>query len=559
MIYYMVLFFADPQPVTQTSATPSLLEVSATGVEKHIAPTRTSFPFKRSNSDSLGKDMDRPTSSNTHKLKKAVSTSSHNTSILNYGVKTTKEDKEKIDEKVATMVYATNSPFKIVEHASFRDMVNVMRPGYKLPSRREIGGSLLDKVYDKECEKSVVDLEGKTVCMSLDGWTNVSNEPVICASVTVHTSENTSSVYLVDTIDTSGHPHTSDYLKGIATRSIETAEHKYKCKVGSFVTDNAANVAKMRSELLKDDEYNLISYGCSAHILNLLAKDLEIGNIKEHIVKIVKYFRNNHTTSAAYKAAGGSTLIVPQDVRWNTLSDCLEGYLNNWPILVSVCDGEKRNQLDPVIIRKVMDTYIKRSAEDMLKILKLIAIALDKVQRDRCDIGEATEVWKDLQNKLAEESVRSGDSAVIEDHFMKRMKLALTPVHYLANILHPAYKGKKLTMEEENMGMNWINENCPSALSLIMIYKAELPPFQPYMFSAHSLNAGPLAWWLSLGKIVEDKNYFSDLVRKLFTTTASSSGVERIFSSFGLVHSKLRNRLGIEKAAKLVFIYKNHN
>ncbi|XP_050710213.1 uncharacterized protein LOC126994981 [Eriocheir sinensis] len=292
---------------------------------------------------------------------------------------------------------------------------------------------------------------------------------------------------------------------------------------------------------------------------SVLAKDLEIGNIKEHIVKIVKYFRNNHTASAAYKAAGGSTLIVPQDVRWNTLSDCLEGYLNNWPILVSVCDGEKRNQLDPVIIRKVMDTYIKRSAEDMLKILKLIAIALDKVQRDRCDIGEATEVWKDLQNKLAEESVRSGDSAVIEDHFMKRMKLALTPVHYLANILHPAYKGKKLTMEEENMGMNWINENCPSALSLIMIYKAELPPFQPYMFSAHSLNAGPLAWWLSLGKIVEDKNYFSDLVRKLFTTTASSSGVERIFSSFGLVHSKLRNRLGIEKAAKLVFIYKNHN
>ncbi|XP_045105389.1 uncharacterized protein LOC123500868 [Portunus trituberculatus] len=262
----------DPQPVTQTSATPSLLEVSATGVEKHIAPTRTSFPFKRSNSDSLGKDTDRPTSSNTHKLKKAVSTSSHNTSILNYGVKTTKEDKEKIDEKVASMVYATNSPFKIVEHASFRDMVNVMRPGYKLPSRREIGGSLLDEVYDKECEKSVVDLEGKTVCMSLDGWTNVSNEPVICASVTVHTSENTSSVYLVDTIDTSGHPHTSDYLKGIATRSIETAEHKYKCKVGSFVTDNAANVAKMRSELLKDDEYNLISYGCSAHILNLLAK-----------------------------------------------------------------------------------------------------------------------------------------------------------------------------------------------------------------------------------------------------------------------------------------------
>ena len=32
--------------------------------------------------------------------------------------------------------------------------------------------------------------------------------------------------------------------------------------------------------------------------------------------------------------------------------------------------------------------------------------------------------------------------------------------------------------------------------------------------------------------------------------------LERIFSRFGLVHSKIRNKLGVEKAAKLVFLYK---
>ena len=40
------------------------------------------------------------------------------------------------------------------------------------------------------------------------------------------------------------------------------------------------------------------------------------------------------------------------------------------------------------------------------------------------------------------------------------------------------------------------------------------------------------------------------------TAVASSAGVERVFSSFGFVHSKVRNRLGIEKAGKLVFMYK---
>lgn len=49
------------------------------------------------------------------------------------------------------------------------------------------------------------------------------------------------------------------------------------------------------------------------------------------------------------------------------------------------------------------------------------------------------------------------------------------------------------------------------------------------------------------------------LVTKLFTASASSAGVERIFSSYGLVHSKLRHRLGIQKSSKLVSIFKSLN
>ena len=41
--------------------------------------------------------------------------------------------------------------------------------------------------------------------------------------------------------------------------------------------------------------------------------------------------------------------------------------------------------------------------------------------------------------------------------------------------------------------------------------------------------------------------------------TASIASVEKVFSRFGLVHSKLQNRLGMEKAGKLIFIYKAIN
>jgi len=38
------------------------------------------------------------------------------------------------------------------------------------------------------------------------------------------------------------------------------------------------------------------------------------------------------------------------------------------------------------------------------------------------------------------------------------------------------------------------------------------------------------------------------IAKQLLIATGSSAGVERIFSSFGLVHSKLRNSVGIVKA-----------
>ena len=49
---------------------------------------------------------------------------------------------------------------------------------------------------------------------------------------------------------------------------------------------------------------------------------------------------------------------------------------------------------------------------------------------------------------------------------------------------------------------------------------------------------------------------FIQLIKCLLCSVASSFDVERAFSTFGLGHSKLRNRLGVAKATKLVFIYK---
>ena len=52
-------------------------------------------------------------------------------------------------------------------------------------------------------------------------------------------------------------------------------------------------------------------------------------------------------------------------------------------------------------------------------------------------------------------------------------------------------------------------------------------------------NTDHLDWWKKQELMFDKKNLVS--------------GIETIFSTFGLVHSKLRNGLHIEKAGKLVF------
>ena len=60
--------------------------------------------------------------------------------------------------------------------------------------------------------------------------------------------------------------------------------------------------------------------------------------------------------------------------------------------------------------------------------------------------------------------------------------------------------------------------------------------------------------WTMIMCIVHVKTEILYLINTLMNAIASSAGIERVFSPFGLVRSKIRNRLGVEKASKLVFL-----
>lgn len=473
--------------------------------------------------------------------------------LSSFIVTTPKSTKETIDRQIAKAMFATNCSFRSIEHREVKKAISLLRPGYIPPSRKDISGKLLDQIYLEEKERCFSNLSGSYVNMSIDGWSNVHNEPIICATITTEQSE----VILFDSIDTTGKPHTGEYLAELAEDLIERLKSQYNCNVASFVTDNAANMAKMRKELKNSD--TIITYGCSAHLLNLLSKDLEISSIKEHVVQIIKYFRNNHAANSLYKAEGGKALVLPSDIRWNTVTDCFEVFVSEWQKLLKICE-ENRDVIDSVIRAKVENMVVKRSVEDYLIILKPISVTLDTLQRNNANLSTAVTAWKKLGAKFKETDLNSSQMS----KFRKRYKQAMTPSHFLAFLLDPTQTEFTLTDEEEESALEEARNHYDGSvlLPLIVKLKSKSKPFKSVMFAEEIVkNVTPLEWWMSQKNIFseEEQSKIFPVVKQLFGAIASSAAVERVFSTFGIVQSKLRNRLGIEKAGKLVFLFKYYN
>ena len=106
------------------------------------------------------------------------------------------------------MIFA-NALIQLVKHPEFQKLMLMLRPGYSGPTMKDVADTLLPMVFNKEKSKTKDTLNGEAVNIALDSWSNVHKEPIICVTI----STETNNVYLVDTTDTSGSPHTSEYLK----------------------------------------------------------------------------------------------------------------------------------------------------------------------------------------------------------------------------------------------------------------------------------------------------------------------------------------------------------
>ena len=85
-----------------------------------------------------------------------------------------------------------------------RKKLSKARPGYKPPNSHQIANKILENEFAAFQKEVNICLKGKKVCLAVDGWSNVHNDPIICIRVT---EIRKGKVFLIDTINTNGRLH----------------------------------------------------------------------------------------------------------------------------------------------------------------------------------------------------------------------------------------------------------------------------------------------------------------------------------------------------------------
>ena len=135
-----------------------------------------------------------------------------------------------IDKSLATFFFANNIPFRVVEDTFFTDFVKLLRPGYKPPTRQKLSEELLESIHDDMTEKMKETIQGNSVTLSVDAWSDVNNTPILASSV-VYKKD----VIVIDATETTGVPHTAENLIDFVENQVQVAQEKFNVKVVGLV------------------------------------------------------------------------------------------------------------------------------------------------------------------------------------------------------------------------------------------------------------------------------------------------------------------------------------
>lgn len=242
----------------------------------------------------------------------------------------------------------------------------------------------------------------------------------------------------------------------------------------------------------------------------------------------------------------------------------LESYITNWLRYITICDSFPPG-INPSIVHYVDDRQLKEAAEDLLTLLRPIAIAMNRMQSKNAKIADGVHIWKELRARIEDVLCifPQPTRQYIVNCLIARYGDAVSDFHLVAYELSPTnvhLRRHELSDEEKVRVANFIH--------------CYFPPDFPVRFlkikeQIHSIAAedsletyrSDAEWLRFLHKLDEDlfsREEFEKMMQ-LATGALSVNRLDYCWSNFEKVYEGREDRVDAEKASKLIKIYHNLN
>lgn len=484
-----------------------------------------------------------------------------------YAVRITKEFIETATDKLARMIYGCNVPFHIVEHPAFVDFVSLINPafGHRLPSRKEVAGSLLSRHFEKTKEEIIQLVEkSECVCVVSDCWSNIRHQSVVNFMVTFPEQPPV----LLDARFTEADHHTAENMAIWIGDIIRKIGPK---KVVALVTDNASTMLSCH-EILQRSFPHLQTIGCLAHGIHLVCKGvLKVDFAQrtlEPAMSIIKRFCHSNLLSAKLANAQKQiqqkelSLFIPRYQRWGTVLGALCRLNRCKQSLRELCIADERLSTREVPIdvhALILQDVFWEKIDYLISLLRPMISLLFRLEGDTPLLYLVFPEYRKMMEFVSHRVQTTEDRAILDSLLDKRFAFSYRRIMVFSAVLDPfsvLMLSKSNTLE---ISRKCIGQICGSVTAAKVIEQFSDYLLRRNFFSGiksmwSATHLSPLDWWRLNCDSRDVQELFVVAVRVL-SIPATSACSERNWWKFSLVHSDGRARLGNETVLKLVTMH----
>nr|XP_015922601.2 E3 SUMO-protein ligase ZBED1-like [Parasteatoda tepidariorum] len=500
---------------------------------------------------------------------------------------------KKYNDAVSKFIVETLQPFSVVESQSFKNMVHILNPRYKVPCRKYFSTTAIPRLFENVVDtikRHLLAIDSNNVSITTDCWTSLSNIPYIAITVHFINSQwELQSACL--TCKPFNEDHTSQNIAEAMTSILSDWDLDI-ANITSCTTDNGRNILKAVSLL------EIPHVPCFGHTINIgVNKALEIPSIKKavsrvrklqnalaHSWKMVRDFRKAQELMQMNVVSLPSACITRW---WSILKLCKRFLENQLPIRKLLqdypskkhlmADSNEVNTLEEIVnATKLLEEISKNLSGEGYTTASSILPLLRKVNKSLRELPSDNSMQKQIKSELLSSLIRYEKpelmsllrlSSFCDPRFrlnfidepeqtkmivLEKM-IALYEIEDAQSVatvenpkvLEDTKKGleKLLESDEDDDTLN-VNILTPSC-------KAEREFNNFISMPKVGLNDDPLKWWK-----MNEHNFptLKLLARKYLTVQGSSVPSERVFSTGGNVVRKNRASLSPKHSEMLNII-----